>query len=255
MALATHRENCRDCPVAGVLGPEPDAEHPGKARVRVRDLLIPGRRVWCAGDRAALADVGDRLMYVAARDVLPEFQAARRSWRSDLVRYFPGVLPGGEPHRSIGHWNHPGQIEAFEVLDGRVGMFIGSPGGAVFYSEAGSGDVMVLPPGAWHLTYVLGAGALVFNVYADGDDGPGKYTGSLPVRHWLRQLPGGASPQSPPGHRAAQVCPAARWRPDVPVGGPCLAARMTRRRGTEADLAAIAATAARGWPGPVLTHQ
>lgn len=234
-----------------MLGPDGDSWPAQAVRVRVRDLLAPGRQVWCAGDRRDLAAASDRLLYLAARDVLPERQAAGQSWRSDLVRYFPGVLPGGELHRSIGHWNHPGQIEAFEVLEGRVGLFIGSADGAVFYSQCRAGDVLALPLGAWHLTYVPDPrGALVFNVYADADAtaGAGKYSGRPPVRHWLRQTADGPLPQSPPGDRAARVCPAARWRPGPRPAGPCLAARMAGADGAEADLAAIAAAAGQGWP-------
>jgi quercetin dioxygenase-like cupin family protein len=248
--ITTHEKNCPDCPLGDLLGHGAEVVPAEPAQVRVRDLIAPGRQVWCAGDRPSLAEAGDRLLYLAARDVLPEYQAAGRSWRSDLVRYLPGVLPGGELHRSIGHWNHPGQLEAFEVIEGRVGLFIGSPDGDVFYSEAEPGDVLALPPGAWHLTYVLGSGAVVFNVYADesANGQADKYAGPPPVRHWLRDTASGPVPQPPPGDRTAEICPAAQWRPDIPAGAPCLAAKLASPHGAAADLTAIRAMAERGWP-------
>jgi oxalate decarboxylase/phosphoglucose isomerase-like protein (cupin superfamily) len=200
---------------------------------RVSDLLAPGRRVWFAADRPSLTAVRERVLYVAARDVLPERGADGRTWRSDLVRYLPGVLPGAELHRSIGHWNQPAQLEAFQVLEGRIGLFISTPGGPVHYTVAAAGDTVALPLSAWHLTYVISDGAMVFNVYADGaaSDEADKYASREPVRHWLRAAAGQPVPQSPPGCEPAVGRPAAVWRPETSSGGSCLAAGLA---GTQA---------------------
>jgi hypothetical protein len=234
-----HELTCPGCPLATALArlrePEPGA---GAQVRRVSDLLAPGRRVWFAADRASLAAVGDRVLYRAARDVLPERAADDRTWHSDLVRYLPGVLPGGELHRSIGHWNQPAQLEAFQVLEGSVGLFICVPGGPVHYTVAGPGDIVAVPLRAWHLTYVVSDGAVVFNVYADGapSDEADKYAGPEPVRHWLRATTGQPVPQAPPGCAAAGRRPAAAWRPDIAAGGPCLAAGLA---GTQARAARL----------------
>jgi oxalate decarboxylase/phosphoglucose isomerase-like protein (cupin superfamily) len=87
---------------------------------------------------------------------------------ADLVVYEPGTLPGGEPYRSTGHWNLPGQLEIFEVLTGRVAMLVagrnrsGEPFSYVQICDAGT--AMAVPFDVWHVTYVLDGPAVVFNV-------------------------------------------------------------------------------------------
>jgi hypothetical protein len=50
-------------------------------------------------------------------------------------------------------------------------IVVGSTGAAgrlrLQYQECVPGDVAVIPPAAWHLTYVLNGPAMVFNIYAN----------------------------------------------------------------------------------------
>jgi hypothetical protein len=185
------------------LGPDCDLMafgQPCRAETRrLTDLLTAG-----AGDglffasRPALdAAVGagrDPVLYYAYRDVLPRRDLATgerlaagdpASERArgagymfaDLVVYQPGVLPGGELFRSTGHWNLPAQLEIFQTLTGTVIMLVAGhrADGAPFLCErvCGPGEVIAVPPGAWHVSYVLDGPAAVFNVAADlGSGGP-----------------------------------------------------------------------------------
>ncbi len=127
----------------------------------------------------------DPVLYDAYRDIFPPRhkrsagltadgggsdgeEPARGYWYADLVVYHPGTLPNGEPFRSTGHWNLPGQLEAFETLAGRVLMIMGgyAEGGEPYllYQACQPGHIVVMPFRGWHLTYVLDGPAVVFNV-------------------------------------------------------------------------------------------
>lgn len=113
----------------------------------------------------------DPVLYTAWRDVLPPRPAAGTEWFADLVVYEPGELPGGELHRSTGHWNSPAQLEVFQTVSGRTLMITAwrdSDGAPVLrYQECGPGGLAAVPFGAWHLTLVLDGPAAVFNLYCD----------------------------------------------------------------------------------------
>jgi oxalate decarboxylase/phosphoglucose isomerase-like protein (cupin superfamily) len=87
---------------------------------------------------------------------------------ADLVVYEHGTLPGGEPYRSTGHWNLPGQLEIFEVLTGRIAMLVAGrnrSGERFSYVQiCDAGTAMAVPFDVWHVTYVLDGPAVVFNV-------------------------------------------------------------------------------------------
>jgi hypothetical protein len=116
---------------------------------------------------------------------------------ADLIVYQAGTLPGGELFRSTGHWNLPWQLEIFQTLAGRVLMLVGgcdSQGRRFLYCQAcGPGEVIAVPFGVWHVSYVLDGPAVVFNVTADlaalagehngaaARQGPGKYSRAEPV--------------------------------------------------------------------------
>lgn len=226
--LMAHVEECAGCPLAEPIATLAAASQPGVELCRVQDLLAPGRMVSVAGDRAELERIGDRVLYVAVRDVLPERRLLDRRWQADLLRYVPGVLPSGELHRSIGHWNQSDQVEIFQVLEGEIGMFVSPPDRPVWYCRAVAGDVLALPLGAWHITYAIDS-ALVFNLYGDAlsaDPAP-KYSSGQPVRHWLRNGPAGPMPQAP-----ADVAAALTWAPakcaDLTGGEHCLGAFLSR---------------------------
>lgn len=131
-----------------------------------------------AAIQAASAAGSDQVLYCAMRNVLPpritspvpaDDGSGGLTWSADLVIYRDGVLPGGEPLRSIGHWNPAAQLEIFQVLCGRVVMVTSgtSISGRPFaqYQECRADDVAIVPFGAWHLTYVLDGPAVVFNIY------------------------------------------------------------------------------------------
>jgi hypothetical protein len=126
-----------------------------------------------------LPNVPETALYIAHRDVVPPRAKAWRPgaerapsyWYADLVVYNPGRLPTGEPFRSIGHWNPPGQLEAFEVIAGEVTLLVAGLDGQAkpyLYEVAlGTSSICSLPPGAWHVTYVTSGRAVVFNVYTE----------------------------------------------------------------------------------------
>jgi hypothetical protein len=173
----------------------------------------------------------DPVLYHAFRDFLPPrdtrdgrcqpagtpgYDAARGSGYmfADLVVYQAGTLPGGEYFRSTGHWNLPWQLEIFQTLTGRVLMLVGghdSAGRRFLYGQAcGPGEVIAVPFGVWHVSYVLEGPAVVFNVTTDlaalagqhdsmvARQGPAKYRRGAPIavtacqcgdRYYLAGLP------------------------------------------------------------------
>jgi hypothetical protein len=123
----------------------------------------------------------DLVLYEARRDIVEPAMTARFGgwWRVDRVDY-PGVdLPSGELDRSTGHWNPADQWEVFEVERGEVVLLIRMPGPGqpVELVHCTAGSVVVLRPGAWHLTYAPAGPASVSNAYTSGMDGghDGKY--------------------------------------------------------------------------------
>ncbi|WP_229399920.1 hypothetical protein [Micromonospora okii] len=150
-------------------------EHDAGADFLLSDLLARHRD---GGNTVFVSDAvlrhgtgNDQLLYTAHRDVLPRRHAFGSDWFADLVEYQPGVLPGGELHRSTGHWNTPAQLEVFQALTGRTLMITawrtaaGQP--ALRYQECPAGALAVIPFGGWHLTLVLDGPATVFNFYTD----------------------------------------------------------------------------------------
>jgi hypothetical protein len=163
-----------------------DGERCAPAPRNLSDLLSTGAYL---ADHAAVTarhDQGyDPVLYHAFRDFLPprekssgrcalagtrahERAQSREHLFADLVVYQPGILPGGEPFRSTGHWNLPGQLEIFQTLTGRVLMLVGGrtrDGRPFLYEQTcGPGEVMVVPFAIWHVTYVLDGPAVVFNL-------------------------------------------------------------------------------------------
>lgn len=150
-------------------------EHDVGAAFRLSDLLARHRD---GGNTVFVSDAvlhhgtgDDPLLYTAHRDVLPRRHVLGTEWCADLVEYQPGVLPGGELHRSTGHWNTPAQLEVFQTLTGRTLVITawrtaaGQP--ALRYQECPADALAVIPFGAWHLTLVLDGPAAVFNFYTD----------------------------------------------------------------------------------------
>src|SRR5699024_3021291 len=171
-------------------------------------LLIDGHR--CTPGRRSLADLlttapgtagpylyrgqelhdqhqrgDDPVLYEFWRDLLPARTVAtaygERTWYTDLVAYQPGVLANGEPHRSVGHWIAPSQLEVFDVLHCQVLMVAAAPrqdGELDLHAQVcAPGQSVVVPFGVWHSTYVLSEPALVVNIYADVRLAHGVHTG------------------------------------------------------------------------------
>jgi hypothetical protein len=259
----------------------------GSAVQRRLSDLIPapgtaGPDVFLADREAAQAAVAggtDPVLYRAWRDVLPprrENQGAGRSlagagpdgvaWLADLVVYQDGTLPGGEPFRSTGHWNPDGQLEVFQVLSGRAlivaaGTSVtGSP--YVQYQESAAGDVAVIPPAAWHLTYALDGPAMVFNIYtcqgsggAQAAPGASKYRsgrGPVPVAAIRKgssfAFTWGTTDPALLGALAATSCP--EWlRSFLPPGASLADWCVRATAGELRELAGAArAAAGPGWP-------
>ncbi|CAO5174588.1 Glucose-6-phosphate isomerase [Frankia sp. AiPs1] len=164
-------ENDLSATLASLLGAAPDPPsrrflshllHGDAGASRPHTVFADRRQV-----ETALEAGEDPLLYEAYRDVAP----ARHGWRADLVVYQPGTLPDGQPHRSIGHWNPPTQLEIFQILSGTTLMLVAGhrPDGSRYVHQVTTraGDVTVVPFGAWHLTYVLDGPAAVFNIYTD----------------------------------------------------------------------------------------
>jgi hypothetical protein len=173
-----------------------DGERCAPAYRSLSDLLGTGAYL---ADRAAVAarhgQGYDPVLYHAFRDFLPPREKgsgrcvaagtpahdraqSRDHLFADLVVYQPGILPGGEPFRSTGHWNLPGQLEIFQTLTGRVLMLVGGhtyDGRPFLYEQVcGPGEVMVVPFDIWHVTYVLDGPAVVFNLTTEVSGSPGR---------------------------------------------------------------------------------
>jgi hypothetical protein len=148
--------------------------------------------------RAAHSRGYDPVLYRAYRDIFPPRskhadgatalypdgdQDSSGWWYADLVVYSPGRLPGGEPFRSTGHWNAPAQLEIFQTLTGRTLMLVAIRSTddrlQVGHQVCEAGEIAVVPPGAWHLTYCLAGPAAVLNIYTD--------TPLLSTGHFSRQ--------------------------------------------------------------------
>ncbi|GIJ30652.1 hypothetical protein Vqi01_58140 [Micromonospora qiuiae] len=150
-------------------------QHGVGADFRLSDLLArqrEGRNTVFVNDDVLHHETGnDPLLYTAHRDVLPRRHALGTDWYADLVEYQPGILPGGELHRSTGHWNTPTQLEVFQTLTGRTLMITawrtatGQP--VLRYQECPADALAAIPFGGWHLTLVLDGPAAVFNFYTD----------------------------------------------------------------------------------------
>ncbi len=114
----------------------------------------------------------DHLLYEAERDVVPPRPVRwptgeAVTWRIDRVRYAADPLPTGEPNRSVGHWNPVDQWEVFEVDQGEVAVLVRTaPDTPVEVVRCPAGHAVPLPPGSWHLTYVLAGPAVVTNIYS-----------------------------------------------------------------------------------------
>lgn len=139
--------------------------------VRLDDLRTIARHVGVSSSRpdgTLMETSSDLQLYRAYRDSLPPRQRLHPRpgiWRADVVAYEGIPLPNGEPCRSVGHWNPPDQIEAFEVLRGRVAMIVldsikSNP--QVLSCEPGV--AWILPPGSFHLTYATEP-SVVINIY------------------------------------------------------------------------------------------
>jgi hypothetical protein len=123
----------------------------------------------------------DLVLHEACRDIVAPVITAKFGgwWRVDRVHY-PGVdLPSGELGRSTGHWNPLDQWEVFEVERGEVMLLVRKPGPGrpIELVHCAAGSVVVLRPGAWHLTYAPAGPASVSNAYTSALDGghDGKY--------------------------------------------------------------------------------
>lgn len=150
---------------------------------RLRDLLHDASKntyVYRSEELSRFIETHDYnpILYRAVRNILPprikSFTTAANEesfWYADLVVYRKGILPTHEPFRSIGHWNTSNQIEIFQALDGVVGIITAErqPTGnnVVTFQKYAPGDLCIIPPGAWHLTYVLNGPATVINLYTE----------------------------------------------------------------------------------------
>lgn len=155
----------------------------------VRLAQHDGVRVHELASLESAASQQDLLLYRSRRNVqtrqvrMPGGEPM--TWRADEIRYQCGALPSGEAVRSLGHWNPVDQVEVFEVLSGRVVIFVAFPDDPAAVSAAtyGPGDACVLPPGVFHLTYSPWESSTVFNIYnetAHATNGDAKYLGATP---------------------------------------------------------------------------
>jgi len=132
----------------------------------------------------------DHVLYEAERDVVPSSDAVDLdgSWRVDRVVYPGADLPTGELNRSTGHWNPADQWEIFEVECGEIVLLVRMPGPdkPVELIHCGQGHVVVLEPGAWHLTYVPGESATVCNAYFTPSQQPSHPGGEREDKYFTR---------------------------------------------------------------------
>lgn len=140
--------------------------------VTVRDLLQINRINLNNGDirtmktrsRSAAPAVE---MYRAYRDCLEprtRFGDLATEWRADLISYSGCATPDGGSCRSIGHWNPSDQLEVFETIEGMVVMVVVLPAGGVDIVRCMPGYSIVIPRGAFHLTYAPQP-SRVINIY------------------------------------------------------------------------------------------
>jgi hypothetical protein len=173
---------------------------PGTSEVLLSDLVARAAdRTVHLSDRdrlAAQSRTSDRLLYTAFRDVdyrqVTGGVGSPMTWRGDRVHYTSGLLPTGEPVRSVGHWNPPGQIEIFQVLTGRVLIMVALPSEPDHLSiaEYREGEMCVVPLNAFHLTYSPWQDSVVYNIYSSGGGWPQpdhslKYDGEAAPVHTL----------------------------------------------------------------------
>lgn len=209
---------------------------------RLTDLLNAGGLYFA--DRPALEAAHgagyDPVLYRAFRDFLPPRDISDDHCRppgtpgdeivggsgymfANLVMYQAGMLPGGEFFRSTGHWNLPWQLEIFQTLTGQVLMLVGGrdrEGQPFLYGQVcGPGEVMAVPFGVWHVSYVLDGPAVVFNVTTDlttlaGErgfrqgpprQGPAKYRRAAPIAVTACRCDA--------GYRVVGSLAASRWGP------------------------------------------
>ncbi|MEO6503821.1 MAG: cupin domain-containing protein [Jatrophihabitantaceae bacterium] len=165
----------------------------GEGSVHLSDLVRLARHDGVRVHEPAVlenaASQQDLLLYRSRRNVqtrqVPLSDGEPVTWRADEIRYQCGALPSGEAVRSLGHWNPVDQVEVFEVLSGRVVILVVFPHDLATVSAATyePGDVCVLPPGVFHLTYSPWESSTVFNIYnetAHAAAGDSKYLGVAP---------------------------------------------------------------------------
>lgn len=147
------------------------ARHPD-SRVRYADLIqtrktVPSLPPQSKTTQCSDAHEGDVLLYEAYRDCLEprkRCSEAEEVWRADLIQFTGKPLPGGEPCRSIGHWNPPEQVEIFEVIEGRVVLLVMTAEESIEALDCLPGESWVIPKGSFHLTYAI-TRSLVINIY------------------------------------------------------------------------------------------
>jgi hypothetical protein len=158
----------------------------------------------------------DHLMYRAERDVAPPRTVPHRAggavlWRADRVIYGAGDLPTGELNRSVGHWNPGDQWEIFHTDSGCIALVVRPhPDAPVVVVVCSDRQVVAVPPGSWHLTYVFHGPATVTNLYSrtpGTPDAETKYFSRPTVRVGLRRE-GGQLVTFGPDEDTARV----RWR-------------------------------------------
>lgn len=234
------------------------------------DLLTAGgdQPVHLVDRRAAQAAIDeghDPLLYRAVRDVFPPRAIADYSVRADLVVYEPGTLPGGEPHRSIGHWNLLTQLEVFQFLTGRMAFIVvGETAGGrrfVYFQVCRPGDTVAVPlGGVWHVSYVLDGPAAVFNISANlnglvtNSNHDDKYRRGAPVGATLRRREESVQLVSTPDMQQAWGDPVGPPRADwltgwLPAGQSLAGMHLNASAAKWADLAtAILDAYQREWP-------
>ncbi len=100
----------------------------------------------------------------ASSDQLEKLGLTR--WRIDFTRYSGEDLATGELNRSKGHVNTNRAVEVFQVLSNRIRMLLQNPRdpSKSYFTNAGEGDCILVPPGWYHSTHVLEGPADVINI-------------------------------------------------------------------------------------------